>query len=175
MHVFSIAVVALSFLSALHAVGARVAEQDDWKGFYFTLNSLGGGCLGPTNGSVSEGTSIILNKCSPDDDTIQWKFDRGYRLRNKANDTMCVQAGGTNGLAQDGTKIRLYPCSKSDLQKFELAEFLENYLYGPIKAASAPNLCMVRHGSTADIGVDPIILKECNSLDEERAEGWVAD
>jgi hypothetical protein len=70
------------------------------------------------------------------------------------------------------------PCGVSNLQKFDLSEFIkEDSLSGPIKPANSTELCVVhRNGPSAVIDAEPILLKDCEGLGNSiRTAGWAAN
>lgn len=140
---------------------------------YFTLDIIGGGCIGLDQGSARQGNKLKLLECVSDNDAIQWSIDEDIRFHSKVDADMCMQAGHGNSV-NDGTKMRIYPCSNSEFQKFD-DSFISGGPFGPIKLESEPGLCVVPRGVNRNIGVDPIILKECNGLEEDRAIGWEGD
>lgn len=138
---------------------------------YQTYDSVGGGCIGLNKGSVKPRNKLKLLKCVSDNDAIQWRVDELGRFHSKVDDDACMQADGSSRKLKDGMKLRIYPCSDSEFQKFDY-----NFeTAGPIKPVSSPDLCVVRRGVNANIGSDPIILKKCSVLDEDRALGWEND
>jgi hypothetical protein len=158
-------------LVALSA-GTVQAESD-----YFTLAASGGGCIGLKQGTAVKGDRLILRDCFPGDETIQWTLDEDNRFRNKVKMDTCMQVGSKYSTAAADTPLRMVECGDTELQQFDLTEFLgaEGAASGPIKVASAPELCVVHKGPTDDIDKDTIILKKCEILAESRAQGWEAE
>lgn len=141
---------------------------------YFTLGAAGGGCIGLKKGTAEKGDRLVLSTCEADDDSIQWTKDKKGRLHSKVDRKMCVQAGKRNSVAEAGTELRMIECDDSELQQFDFSDFVsEAGLIGHIMPASAPEMCLVHNGPTADIG-DAIILKKCAILSGDRALGWKA-
>lgn len=140
---------------------------------YFTLDTVGGGCIGIDKGGARKGNALKLLECVSNNDSIQWRIDEDVRFHSKVNDDMCMQAGYGKSV-NDGTKMRIYPCSNSRYQKFD-DSFIMDGLFGPIKLESEPNLCVVSRGVKRNIGVDPIIMKACDILEDDRAIGWEGD
>jgi hypothetical protein len=151
--------------------GTFQAEVD-----YFTLAASSGGCIGLKQGTGVKGDRLILRDCMCGDETIQWALDEDSRFRNKVNMDTCMQVGSKNSTAIADSPLRMVECGHSELQQFNLGEFLgEGAGSGPIKVASVPELCVVHKGPTDDIDKDPIFLKKCEILAEQRAQGWKAE
>ena len=138
---------------------------------YFTLDAVGGGCIGLNGGNADSGNGLKLLECVSGNNAIQWSLDDLGRFHSKVDPTVCMQAGRGQSV-QDGSMMRIYLCSNSRFQQFDSATF---GLDGPIKLVSEPSLCVVSRGVHRNINVDPIILKRCDGLDEDRAMGWKAD
>jgi hypothetical protein len=75
----------------------------------------------------------------------------------------CLRAG-QGGTVRSGTFMRLQSCDTADV--------LQQFVYdgSRVQLTGRPDLCVVYRGTTAHVGVDPIILKTCN----DHQEGWVA-
>lgn len=140
-----------------------------------------GGCIEPlrrNNGvfRVGRGSKVILGE--EDADCVRFTFNpSGGFLVLEQDDfdyDLCLQAGH-GGALEDGSKMRLYRCDGNDFQKFTWENVEPLLVSGSLKPESNPDLCVVYRGVTANIGVDPIIFKECDRLDDTRSEGWFID
>jgi hypothetical protein len=83
---------------------------------------------------------------------------------------------GIQSLRQ-GIKLYIKPCSdrRFEFQTFDDSFLIEGGLSGPLFLEARPELCVVSHGQTANIGTDVIKLVNCDVLDPARAQGWEAD
>jgi hypothetical protein len=153
-------------------------EENEQDKFFFTLEAPGGGCMGLKNNSTQRGNALLLRTCTTSDSSLLWTLDEESRFRSKADITMCMQVGRKTTTPGVGTTIRVVPCGVSDLQKFDLSEFIkESSLTGPIKPANSTELCVVhRNGPSTVIGAEPILLKDCEGLGNSiRTAGWTAN
>mmetsp|Transcript_6875 Transcript_6875/g.11395 ORF Transcript_6875/g.11395 Transcript_6875/m.11395 type:complete len:339 (+) Transcript_6875:165-1181(+) len=172
MQLFTATIAIASVLLALKVDG-QSTTGDQGSALYFTLGAVGGGCIG-----LKDNGRLILRTCSPNgDDANLWTIDDGNRFRNKADMAMCMQAGGGDSSESDGIiTVQMTPCGTSDLQRFDLTEFIgDGSYFGPIKPVGDLDLCMVHRGPNANVEHDPILLKDCAALDEDRAQGWMAE
>jgi cell division septation protein DedD len=124
-----------------------------------------GGCVHPKNGSTAK-SEIILDEC---DESRAWNVktveDGVVVFRSRLDLNMCLQAG-LGGKPRHGTKMRLVPCDNNEeYQKFEWSDET------PIKLASREDLCMEWRGRSANVGVDPIVMKRCDGTEY----GWSGD
>jgi hypothetical protein len=120
----------------------------------------GGGCAQPRQGS----RRVFLDEC---DEELAWRispvdfFGEAALLHSGLNDSKCLRAGlGSN--MNDGTRMAVVDCDVDD----ELQHFYYNG--ESIYAANDTSLCMVYRGVSANVGVDPIIMKEC----DESQDPW---
>lgn len=95
-------------------------------GHYFTLGTAAGGCIGLKHGTAQRGDRLILRNCTADDDSLFWTVDEGDRFHSKVNAPMCIQAGHRNSDTVHGIKMRMIRCGFSDLQKFDLTNFMND-------------------------------------------------
>jgi hypothetical protein len=128
---------------------------------YFHLVT-GGGCAVPRNGN-----KIFLESCENHADR-RWRAkpigsNGAVLLVNELDGSQCLRAGNRDTVGS-GTFMRIQPCDITD----ELQQFV--YDGSRFQLTSRPDLCMVHRGTTANVGVDPIIMKTCNG----NQEGWVA-
>lgn len=115
-------------------------------------------CIEVRNGNPRDDQKLILGDCeSPGGG---WRFDSEGLVHTELDDDQCMQAG-RDGPARDGEKIRMFRCDASnDLQKFV---FING---GGIRPQVDQDLCVVWHGTHANVGRDLIILKECDKVDD---------
>jgi hypothetical protein len=77
-----------------------------------------------------------------------------------------------------GIKLYIKPCSinkRVEFQTFDDSFELVGGLSGPLFLKLRSELCVVSLGVTPNFGTDPIMLADCDKLDEKRASGWEAD
>jgi hypothetical protein len=137
---------------------------------YFQLSTDGPavtGCLIVTDSNPIADQKLILGKCGLPDQ--EWRLDSDYLYHTKLNDNMCMQAG-RGGTPVHGNKTRIFPCNKNNtLQRFE-GPSSANYT-GGVRLKDYPTLCVSWRGVDANIGQDPIIVKNCTLL----SGGWSQD
>lgn len=125
---------------------------------YRVQMTSGGGCAQPREGS----RRVFLDEC---DEEKAWRispidfFGEAALVRSGLDDDKCLRAG-TGSTMQDGTRMALVDCDPED----ELQHFI--YTGTSIHAAYDFDLCMVYRGRSANIGVDPVIMKTCNDNQE---------
>lgn len=127
--------------------------------FHAKLKS-GGGCAQPREGS----RRVFLDQC---DAELAWRispidfFGEAALLHSALDDSKCLRAG-LGDTFEDGSRMAIVDCDPED----ELQHFI--YTGETIHAAENFDLCMVYRGVTPNVGVDPIIMKEC----DEDQEFW---
>jgi len=125
---------------------------------YLVQLTSGGGCAQPREGS----SRVFLDEC---DEDLSWRAtaeedtDEHVLLHSPLDDDLCLRAGRAQTM-QDGTKMTLAPCDPTD----PLQAFI--YYDGKMHASYNEDLCMVYRGSSANVGVDPIIMKTCSDKQE---------
>ena len=108
-------------------------------------------------------TEILLGNCIDAKEAL-WRVDTDGLLHALVDDSKCMQAASGQTIG-NGSKMRIFPCdsTRSD-QIFDLELGLGN----PIHPKSRPDVCVVFRGINANIGEDPIILKSCDNIKEDR-------
>lgn len=121
------------------------------------------GCLIVRYADASEDQKLKFGECGDLDNA--WRYDNGL-FRSELDRDMCMQAG-RGGEPEHGKKMRLFPCDMdNDLQQFDFSETL-----GTIKLKSYDLLCVEFRGTHANVGDDPIILKNCT----RSVSGWTRE
>jgi hypothetical protein len=165
-------------VSAFAGLSANAVDAEEPSSLaYFTLKAPEGGCIGLKVGFDGVATRPFLRPCMTNDDSILWTIDEENRFRSKADYSKCMQAGVKDSAVESGTVLRMVTCGVSDLQKFNLTDFVgEDGLFGQIKPESSSDLCMVHRGPNANIDNDAIVLKLCANLTlidgDVRGMGW---
>lgn len=126
-----------------------------------------GGCIQPKNGKTDKFTEIIIDHC---DARRAWNVKQigadFVLFQSRLDLNMCMQTG-LGGYVDHGTKLRLMPCNEAEeYQQFDWSDET------PIKLASRDDLCLEWRGRNVNVGVDPIIMKEC---DQTVYKGWSGD
>jgi len=125
--------------------------------------SSGGGCAQPREGK----SRVYLDEC---DEELAWRVsfeDEHELLHSPLDDDKCLRAGRGQTI-QDGTKMTLAPCDPSDPLQVLAAYSVSGERSSVLKlhAAFDEDFCMVYRGNSANVGVDPIIMKTCNDNQE---------
>mmetsp|Transcript_5153 Transcript_5153/g.8479 ORF Transcript_5153/g.8479 Transcript_5153/m.8479 type:complete len:177 (+) Transcript_5153:170-700(+) len=170
------------FILTLCLVTAVVAEE------HFRFQANGGcvdACIGLENGRTRRATPLLLKTCNAEDTVWFLDFSQGQgsvRIRSKKDLKKCIQAGAEDqGIALDGMKLRVSACEDNRNQLFHKDSIVTEYsngasdVFGELRLLDFPDLCVVYRGTNPDVGLDPIILKSCDDLDEMRAYGWEGD
>jgi hypothetical protein len=124
------------------------------------------GCIEPKEGQFRNGNKLVLTRCNK---YYMWKLepigDGAALIHSTYDDSKCMQAGYGN-VIEDGTMMRLSSCDKfNSFQQFVWEGS------GPIKLKGHDDMCLVSRGDNADYDTDPIVLKICNEIDQDRL-GW---
>jgi hypothetical protein len=113
-----------------------------------------GGCAQPREGS----RRIYLDPC---DQGRAWRVEAvgdSSLLHSGLDDNRCLRAGVVNSFGTN-TRMFLAACDKDDaLQLFQFAGVSEEKT---VHVGSNRALCMAFLGHTAQVGRDPIIMKNC--------------
>ncbi|CAB9501331.1 expressed unknown protein [Seminavis robusta] len=154
----------------------------DFEEDYFVLDSEPGngraGCMGRNLDGSDE---LLYKTCRSDDDAIQWRFDNQGRLRNRVDDTECLQAGeniqvleGTEALRR-GSRVFVKKCASpnSAREDFQIIDDSWNG-EGIMTLEARPDLCMVHFGAEPVWGETRIIMVPCADLGGVRSKGWEA-
>jgi len=129
---------------------------------YFMLESFNfDGCIELKNGRAENDNNLILGPCNSNQG---WRYDEDGRFHSSADDSKCMQAA-RGGSIRDGSKLRIYTCDRND--RGQIFDFNGG---GHIALRSDPDLCVVFRGTNANLGDDPIILKECDAVEDARLE-----
>jgi len=133
------------------------------KNPYFMLESFNyGGCIELEDGEAENDNKLKLGPCNSNQG---WRYDANGLFHSSFDDSKCMQVA-RGGTIRDGSKVRVFSCDKNeDGQVFDF-----NDGGGHISLKSRPNLCVVFRGVTANINKDPIIVKDCDAVKEERLE-----
>lgn len=134
------------------------------------------GCLEVKDFNTNQ-NRVYLEDC--DSDIGGWTIEKPeedegpFMFKSRSDPTKCLQAGYGQRI-QDGTKLRLLDCNPSNpFQRFLWDGYASGDGTGPIKAAFRGNFCVAFRGVNANVGSDPIIIKHCDVLSEER-KPWLA-
>lgn len=130
---------------------------------YFMLESFNyGGCIELEDEKAEDDNKLILGPCNSNEG---WRYDEDGLFHSSIDDSKCLQAA-RGGTIRDGSKLRVFSCNKNeDGQVFDFGSG-----GGTISLKSDPDLCVVFRGTTASIGTDPIIMKDCDVIEEERLD-----
>lgn len=129
---------------------------------YFMLESLNfDGCIELEDGRAENDNKLLLAPCNSNQG---WRYDSDGLFHSSVDDSKCMQAA-RGGSIRDGSKLRVFSCDKND--DGQVFSFDRT---GHISLQSDPDLCVVFRGTTANVGNDPIILKECDSVEDVRLE-----
>lgn len=122
----------------------------------YALDWTPSGCLEVKDQNPRSGQPLILGDCSKN---YRWRLDSSNNFHTQLNDGMCMQADPAEGQAiGKGVPLRLYPCdAKKSYQKFLIE------LGGGIYLKDYPDWCVGFQGNTANVGSDPLVLKDCDS------------
>lgn len=127
---------------------------------FFMLESFNfGGCIELQDGKAENDNKLILGPCNSNQG---WRYDSDGLFHSSVDDSKCIN-GARMGTIRDGSKLRIYDCDKSEAR--QVFSFDQT---GRISLKNNPNLCVVFRGTTANIDVDPILLKDCNSVENAR-------
>lgn len=130
--------------------------------FYDPNGTTAGACIDVKDNKPRMDQKLILGTCQG-----RWRFDDHGLVHTNLDDAMCIQAGRI-GPVSDGEFARLFPCDPSnELQKFYFVNG------GGIRPQSDTSLCMVWRGVHANVGADPIIFKDCRSVEDRN--DWSGD
>ena len=129
-----------------------------------------GGCM-EADGS-SDGSGIRLGTCDSSKASQEWQYDSFVGVfKTSVGSNKCLQAPGSGNVPTNGRLMRVYGCNEDNpFQQFVWSAADG----GPIKLAEYPEYCVVFRGVNADVGTDPIILKKCEDIINERGAGWEA-
>jgi hypothetical protein len=174
---YAVAIVLMASSSTAQADECWVGDDDFFPLVIAEERDQGfAGMIQPTSGSMRNGQKLILS--SDQECDVGWRLESSgaAKLFHTSEDpSICLQAGGRgknmNSLTS-GTKMRIYPCDVgNDLQRFIWGN---GECHGAIKLEGRDDLCMTWRGVVAHLDSDPIILVECDKLDQKRANGWWA-
>jgi len=130
------------------------------------------GCI-ETSGHDKD-DKLFLEECHSGKTTQQWEYDglTGLMRTVLGDGTYkCMQAGHTKMPPEDGGKVQIFACDATDaLQQFDWPSALGS----PLALKMYPEYCVIFRGGTAELGVDPIIVKECIKLEKTRRDRWMA-
>jgi hypothetical protein len=131
---------------------------------YFMLESFNfGGCIEPEDGRAENDMKLFLAPCNSNEG---WRYDSDGLFHSSIDDTKCMQAA-RGGSIRDGSKLRVFSCDKN-----EEGQVFSFDRTGRISLQSDPDLCVVFRGTTANIDNDPIILKECDAVEDTIRLQW---
>lgn len=105
---------------------------------------------------------LILGDCSSSDSG--WRFDPNGRIHSQWNDDYCIEVH-----AHEGAHLRLVPCDDDNL----LQRFVYHVHGEAIRPRSFQELCMTWQGNHADVGTDPVLVKECDQVEHQRH--WIGN
>jgi hypothetical protein len=154
-------------------LGGGEESVDPMPGDGFQLTPVNfDGCI-EANGH-NEDDKLTLQVCNPGETRQEWEYDIFTGLIRAALEdgtSLCMQAGRRNmPPADDGSMVRLFDCDENNaLQQFDWPSALG----GPIILRGDSRYCLIFRGGSADLGLDPIIVKECADLEDARLEGWM--
>lgn len=139
-------------------------------GFQFTPVNFGG-CIEASG--HNEDDKLMLQVCNPGEIRQEWEYDILTGLIRAALEdgtSLCMQAGRRKMPPDDGSMVRLFDCDENNtLLQFDWPSALG----GPIILRGDVRYCIIFRGGSADLGVDPIIVKKCAELEDARLEGWI--
>lgn len=146
-------------------------------------------CIEVKGGSATKGNSLVLGDCSNYRFGIDGIYARDeessaddagpdalglFMYVSRLDSEMCVQAGhpppegASSPSLESGTKMRVYPCDASNpLQIFVIHR-------GDDVRLAGTNWCVAYRGIHADVGLDHLMLKDCDKLSDE-GYGWSYD
>lgn len=131
--------------------------SDDYDEYLDDPNAPTSACIQVRNDSPRNNQKLVLGDCSGD--KIGWRFDSDGLVHTELDDDWCIQAG-KRGPVKDGELARLKKCNPNEkLQKFVWING------GGIRPQSNDKLCLVWRGVKPNVGVDPIIFKNCVDAD----------
>lgn len=126
---------------------------------YFMLESFNfGGCIEPKDGRAENDMKLFLAPCNSNQG---WRYDSDGLFHSRIDDSKCMQAAH-GGSIRDGSKLCAFACDKNE-QGGQVFSFDRT---SRISLQSDPDLCIIFHGTTANINNDPIILKECDVVED---------
>lgn len=129
---------------------------------YFMLESFNyGGCIEPRDGRAENDNKLFLAPCNSNQG---WRYDSDGLFHSSVDDSKCMQVG-RGGTIQDGSKLRVFTCNKND--NGQVFSFDST---GHLSLKSRPDLCVVFRGIAANVDIDPIVVKYCDSVEDDRLE-----
>jgi len=137
---------------------SQIASED----YIYKGNFSAGGiaaCMTVTDGKAAENQDIIVDVCQEPSKTDGWRFDSSGLLHTQLDDDFCMQAG-RNALPRGGNQVRLFPCDSEHANQ----KFVMKNGGGGIRPEANQDLCLVWLGVQADLGSDPIVLKNCTTV-----------
>ena len=152
----------------------RLGDEDENFSFTGTLGLSGG--AGPfvkvQSDNPKRWQKLIIDDI-PDyggDDipgTYAWTMKGDSLLHSGLDENMCIQAG-YGGTVKHGTKLRLNKCDESnEFQRWN------SDIHGSMKLLDDKfnEYCVASSGASFDLGKDPMIMVDCDRLDEECGRG----
>jgi len=134
------------------------SDEDDGYGLIMSDDSHESACVQVRNDHVRKNQRLILGDCNGL--KAGWRLDDNGLFHTELDDEWCIQAG-KRGQVEDGEFARMRKCNPSkELQQFEWRNG------GGIRPLSNDEFCLVWRGNHADVGIDPLIFKYCDDVED---------
>lgn len=142
-----------------HQFSLRRLNHDEDGGDYILIASDDAetsACVQVRNDHPRKNQRLVLGDC--ESEKPGWRLDNDGLFHTELDDDWCLQAG-KRGAVKDGEFARMRKCDATEtLQEFEWRNG------GGIRPKSNDSLCLVWRGVHPNVGVDPLIFKDCNDV-----------
>ena len=136
----------------------RLTSDEDSYGLIASDDAETSACVQVRNDYPRRNQKLVLGNC--EGVKPGWRLDSDGLFHAELNDDWCIQAG-KGGPVQDGEYARLRKCDSTEiLQEFEWRNG------GGIRPKSNELLCLVWRGVNPNVGIDPLIFKYCDNVDD---------